>query len=256
MEKGFAESDYIFEDTFTLPATQHSFLETHACIALVDGSGRITVWSTTQNPFVVRTQLSNIFKVPVAKVRVIVPYLGGGYGGNGFVGLRLLDLGYYNARYGLGVGTRAADVRAETWDLPRESRPDASAQVTPASVLVASSNATRRSSISSKIRLTAPGSRTISTSESSILCITPCGSASFRKQTGLDSRINIFSLPGQHTPPAPAKNHFFRLRFPADFTDNISTPRWPLFTTLKSPQLLSGEASSGLSYAFGLPDQR
>jgi len=81
VEKGFAESDYIFEDTFTLPATQHSFLETHACIALVDGSGRITVWSTTQNPFVVRTQLSNIFKVPVAKVRVIVPYLGGGYGG-------------------------------------------------------------------------------------------------------------------------------------------------------------------------------
>jgi CO/xanthine dehydrogenase Mo-binding subunit len=79
--KGFAESDHIFEDTFTLPATQHSFLETHACIASSDPSGRITVWATTQNPFVVRTQLANIFKVPVAKVRVIVPYLGGGYGG-------------------------------------------------------------------------------------------------------------------------------------------------------------------------------
>ncbi|MGH7854773.1 MAG: xanthine dehydrogenase family protein molybdopterin-binding subunit, partial [Candidatus Binatia bacterium] len=37
--------------------------------------------ATTQNPFVVRTQLANIFKVPVSKVRVIVPYLGGGYGG-------------------------------------------------------------------------------------------------------------------------------------------------------------------------------
>jgi len=81
VEKGFAESDYIFEDTFTLPTTQHSFLETHGCIASVDRSGRITVWSTTQNPFVVRTQLSNIFKVPVSKVRVVVPYLGGGYGG-------------------------------------------------------------------------------------------------------------------------------------------------------------------------------
>ena len=72
VEKGFAESDYIFEDTFTLPATQHSFLETHACIASVDGSGRITVWSTTQNPFVVRTQLSNIFKVPVPLVKIQV----------------------------------------------------------------------------------------------------------------------------------------------------------------------------------------
>ena len=81
IEKGFAEADHVFEDTFTLPATQHSFLETHACIAAVEPNGRITVWATTQNPFVVRTQLANIFKVPVAKVRVIVPYLGGGYGG-------------------------------------------------------------------------------------------------------------------------------------------------------------------------------
>ena len=81
IHKGFAEADHIFEDTFTLPATQHCFLETHACIASVEPGGRITVWATTQNPFVVRTQLANIFKVPVAKVRVIVPYLGGGYGG-------------------------------------------------------------------------------------------------------------------------------------------------------------------------------
>jgi len=81
IQKGFAESDHVFEDTFTLPATQHSFLETHACIAAVEPGGRITVWATTQNPFVVRTQLANIFKVPVSKVRVIVPYLGGGYGG-------------------------------------------------------------------------------------------------------------------------------------------------------------------------------
>ena len=81
IDKGFAEADRIFEDTFTLPATQHSFLETHACIASVEPGGRITVWTTTQNPFVVRTQLANIFKVPVSKVRVIVPYLGGGYGG-------------------------------------------------------------------------------------------------------------------------------------------------------------------------------
>jgi CO/xanthine dehydrogenase Mo-binding subunit len=81
IDQGFAAADHIFEDTFTLPATQHSFLETHACIAAVEPGGRITVWATTQNPFVVRTQLANIFKVPVARVRVIVPYLGGGYGG-------------------------------------------------------------------------------------------------------------------------------------------------------------------------------
>ena len=81
VQQGFAQADHIFDDTFTLPATQHSFLETHACIASVEPGGRITVWATTQNPFVVRTQLANIFKVPVARVRVVVPYLGGGYGG-------------------------------------------------------------------------------------------------------------------------------------------------------------------------------
>jgi CO/xanthine dehydrogenase Mo-binding subunit len=81
IKKGFAEADHVFEDVFTLPATQHSFLETHACIASVEPAGRITVWATTQNPFVVRTQLANIFKLPVSKVRIIVPYLGGGYGG-------------------------------------------------------------------------------------------------------------------------------------------------------------------------------
>ena len=81
VEKGFAESDYIFEDTFTLPTTQHCSLEPHGCIASVERDGRIVVWSTTQNPFVVRTQLANIFKVSVSKVRIVVPYLGGGYGG-------------------------------------------------------------------------------------------------------------------------------------------------------------------------------
>ena len=75
--RGFAEADQVFEDTFTLPATQHSFLETHACIAAIEPGGRITVWATTQNPFVVRTQLANIFKVAVSKVRVIVPFLRG-----------------------------------------------------------------------------------------------------------------------------------------------------------------------------------
>ncbi|HYA30579.1 MAG TPA: molybdopterin cofactor-binding domain-containing protein, partial [Acidobacteriota bacterium] len=40
IDKGFAAADHIFEDTFTLPATQHSFLETHACIASVEPGGR------------------------------------------------------------------------------------------------------------------------------------------------------------------------------------------------------------------------
>jgi CO/xanthine dehydrogenase Mo-binding subunit len=79
VDAGFAEADHVFEDVFTSPAVQHVPLETHACIAKVDG-GQITVWSATQIPFVVRSQLAEIFKVPASRVRVIVATLGGGYG--------------------------------------------------------------------------------------------------------------------------------------------------------------------------------
>jgi CO/xanthine dehydrogenase Mo-binding subunit len=80
IEAGFAEAAHIFEDVFTSPAVQHVPLETHACVAQVE-AGQITVWAGAQIPFVVRSQLAEIFKVPASRVRVIVPTLGGGYGG-------------------------------------------------------------------------------------------------------------------------------------------------------------------------------
>jgi CO/xanthine dehydrogenase Mo-binding subunit len=80
VERGFAEADVIFEDTFSSPAVQHVPLETHACIAQVD-NGHVTVWATTQTPHVLRSQLAEMFKLPVTDVRVVVPTLGGAYGG-------------------------------------------------------------------------------------------------------------------------------------------------------------------------------
>jgi CO/xanthine dehydrogenase Mo-binding subunit len=77
--EGFAAADHVFEDTFTSPPVQHVPLETHACLAEVQGD-RIVVWATTQTPFVLRSQLADVFRVPVSKIRVIVPTLGGGYG--------------------------------------------------------------------------------------------------------------------------------------------------------------------------------
>jgi CO/xanthine dehydrogenase Mo-binding subunit len=79
IEAGFAEADHVFEDVFTSPAVQHVPLETHACIAQVS-NGQITVWAGAQIPFVIRSQLAEIFRVPASRVRVIVPTLGGGYG--------------------------------------------------------------------------------------------------------------------------------------------------------------------------------
>lgn len=78
--QGFREADYIFEDTFTCPATQHCALESFTSIASFDESGRLTIWTTVQNPFVIRDQMAMIFRLPLSKVRVITTYLGGGYG--------------------------------------------------------------------------------------------------------------------------------------------------------------------------------
>jgi CO/xanthine dehydrogenase Mo-binding subunit len=80
VEQGFAEADVVYEDTFSSPAAQHVPLETHACVAQVENN-RLTVWATTQTPHIVRAQLAEMFKLPVSNVRVVVPTLGGAYGG-------------------------------------------------------------------------------------------------------------------------------------------------------------------------------
>jgi CO/xanthine dehydrogenase Mo-binding subunit len=79
VERGFAKADYVFEDTFTSPAVQHVPFETHTCVAQVE-HGRVTVWATTQTPHVVRSQLAEMFGLPISAVRVVVPTLGGAYG--------------------------------------------------------------------------------------------------------------------------------------------------------------------------------
>ncbi len=84
VEKGFAESDYIFEDTFTTPMQAHCCIETHGAIALVDDETNITVWANNDSPHRARKEIASAFKVPMTKVRVIIaPYVGGNFGGKG-----------------------------------------------------------------------------------------------------------------------------------------------------------------------------
>ncbi|MBI3075681.1 MAG: xanthine dehydrogenase family protein, partial [Deltaproteobacteria bacterium] len=80
LEQGFREAAHVFEHTFTCPTTQHCPMEPHAAIAQPDADGRLTVWSSTQSPFVVRAQLAELLDWPLSRVRVIAPPLGGGYG--------------------------------------------------------------------------------------------------------------------------------------------------------------------------------
>ena len=94
VKAGFAAADEIFEDTFTSPVAQHASLEPHVTIAqwVSDESlgDRLTVWSATQAPYMVRNTLAGVLGIPPENVRVIVHPLGGGYGGKGHVRLEPL----------------------------------------------------------------------------------------------------------------------------------------------------------------------
>jgi CO/xanthine dehydrogenase Mo-binding subunit len=80
IEKGFAEADEIFEDSFEFPMIYHYSMEPHTAIAQVNGDG-IEVWTTSSHPFGARADLAEIFHVPLSKVRVHVNFVGGAYGG-------------------------------------------------------------------------------------------------------------------------------------------------------------------------------
>ncbi len=80
---GFAEAARVFENVFTFPMVYHYAMEPHTVVAQVDGEG-ITVWASAQHPFVVRAELARMFSVPLAQVRFIVPYLGGGFGSKSY----------------------------------------------------------------------------------------------------------------------------------------------------------------------------
>jgi CO/xanthine dehydrogenase Mo-binding subunit len=78
---GFKEADAIFEDTYTLPSVQHGHIEPHTATAVWEPNGKLVVYTANQNPSGLQAQLARIFNLPHTQVRVIVPFVGGGYGG-------------------------------------------------------------------------------------------------------------------------------------------------------------------------------
>ena len=81
VEKGMAEADYIYEDDFETPAIHHGAIETHTSLAVYESSGKLTVYTPSQDVFGHRTNLSRIFGLPMSRVRVVNPGIGGGFGG-------------------------------------------------------------------------------------------------------------------------------------------------------------------------------
>ena len=80
VEKGFAESDVVIEDRLTLTWVAHCCMGTCFCLASFDNSGNLTVWNSTQMPFMSQRELSTALKMPPDKIRVIKATIGGGFG--------------------------------------------------------------------------------------------------------------------------------------------------------------------------------
>jgi carbon-monoxide dehydrogenase large subunit len=80
VDKGFKESDLVVENRFEAESVQHCPIETHVIAAWLEAGGTLAVRASQQGYFHLRLHLSRLFGIPASKVRVIGPYLGGGFG--------------------------------------------------------------------------------------------------------------------------------------------------------------------------------
>lgn len=79
--KGFQGADLVVENRFTTAMIQHCQFEPHVSIAQVEGDGTITVWSSVQGLYMIKSALCDALGLPSSRVRIIAPYVGGGFGG-------------------------------------------------------------------------------------------------------------------------------------------------------------------------------
>jgi 4-hydroxybenzoyl-CoA reductase subunit alpha len=81
VDASFAESDYVFEDTFFFQGNTHLAIEQHAAVATKDPEGKLTIWSSTQTPHYLHKALAKVLQMPAGHIRVIATPNGGGFGG-------------------------------------------------------------------------------------------------------------------------------------------------------------------------------
>ena len=90
VEAALAGAALVLEETFHFPRVQHYAMEPHAALAAWDETGALTVWASTQNPYSVRVELAKMFDAPLARIRIVVPHLGGGFGSKTYAKLEPL----------------------------------------------------------------------------------------------------------------------------------------------------------------------
>jgi len=81
IETAFKDAYYVREDSFVVHPHSHAYMEPCASLAEVDAEGRVTLYTSTQTPYIVQCLLASTMNIPENYVRVIKPAVGGGFGG-------------------------------------------------------------------------------------------------------------------------------------------------------------------------------
>jgi CO/xanthine dehydrogenase Mo-binding subunit/aerobic-type carbon monoxide dehydrogenase small subunit (CoxS/CutS family) len=114
VDQGFAAADRVLEFEFRNPPVQHVPMETHTAIATALPGGEVEIITSAQSPFTVRSLFCHAFKIPQTKVRVRVPYVGGGFGGK--AGIHLEPLVYCLSKAAGGRPVKIVATREEEFN--------------------------------------------------------------------------------------------------------------------------------------------
>ena len=79
-QRGFDESDLVVETTCETQYAQHTPIETHVVLASLDAEDRLVLRTSTQVPFHVRRIVAQTLGIPIYRIRVVKPRIGGGFG--------------------------------------------------------------------------------------------------------------------------------------------------------------------------------
>ncbi|HPB37955.1 MAG TPA: molybdopterin-dependent oxidoreductase, partial [Syntrophorhabdus sp.] len=81
VEEAFEEAEYIREDWFKCGGQAHMCMETRAAVASYTPDGKMTVWTSTQSAYYHQALLAGVLGLREGNVRILAPYVGGGFGG-------------------------------------------------------------------------------------------------------------------------------------------------------------------------------
>lgn len=111
IEEGFRIADKIIDENFSFPPGDHVFMEDRISIVEIRSDGQVMIRSSTQSPFGVQNLMSSFFDIPIGKITVTAPPVGGGFGGK--AGIQLEPLAYLLSKEMNGRPVRVALTREE-----------------------------------------------------------------------------------------------------------------------------------------------